>query len=169
MCVWQELNQRAQGEVTIREAIRELELWGAGAVFSLTEYEDSHKQSITLIKDWKELVNQVKWNLFWFWSEPISVAHVRICSLLITPYWSCTWILCEVFGHPSSLFVTLLPEMSRIDTRSQYRMQRFLICRSDILIFGFHQNRVLQVCFCSKTLLLMAKFYVLWQFRHFKL
>jgi dynein heavy chain 2 len=59
MAVQQELNQRAQGEVTIREAIRELELWGAGAVFSLTDYEDSKKHNITLIKDWKELVNQV--------------------------------------------------------------------------------------------------------------
>lgn len=55
----QELNQRAQGEVTIREAIRELDLWGAGAVFTLTDYEDSNKNSIMLIKDWKDLVNQV--------------------------------------------------------------------------------------------------------------
>ncbi|XP_012944204.1 cytoplasmic dynein 2 heavy chain 1 [Aplysia californica] len=54
-----ELNQRAQGEVTIREAIRELELWGAGAVFALTEYEDSGKNKMNLIKDWKDLVNQV--------------------------------------------------------------------------------------------------------------
>ncbi|CAH1776602.1 unnamed protein product [Owenia fusiformis] len=54
-----ELNQRAQGEVTIREAIRELELWGAAAVFALTEYEDSKKSSLRLIKDWKDLVNQV--------------------------------------------------------------------------------------------------------------
>ncbi|ESO93665.1 hypothetical protein LOTGIDRAFT_209197 [Lottia gigantea] len=54
-----ELNQRAQGEVTIREAIRELELWGADATFSLTEYEDSNKNNIMLIKDWKDLVNQV--------------------------------------------------------------------------------------------------------------
>ncbi|XP_025088458.1 cytoplasmic dynein 2 heavy chain 1-like isoform X3 [Pomacea canaliculata] len=54
-----ELNQRAQGEVTIREAIRELELWGAGAMFSLTEYEDSHKKKLNIIKDWKDLVNQV--------------------------------------------------------------------------------------------------------------
>ncbi|XP_076467409.1 LOW QUALITY PROTEIN: cytoplasmic dynein 2 heavy chain 1-like [Babylonia areolata] len=54
-----ELNQRAQGEVTIREAIRELELWGAGAAFTITDYEDSHKNNITIIKDWKELVNQV--------------------------------------------------------------------------------------------------------------
>ncbi|OWF37256.1 Cytoplasmic dynein 2 heavy chain 1 [Mizuhopecten yessoensis] len=54
-----ELNQRAQGEVTIREAIRELDLWGAGAIFTLTEYEDSNKNSMMLIKDWKDLVNQV--------------------------------------------------------------------------------------------------------------
>ena len=55
----QELNQRAQGEVTIREALRELDLWGAGAVFALTEYEDSGKHTLMLIKDWKDLVNQV--------------------------------------------------------------------------------------------------------------
>ncbi|XP_053400577.1 cytoplasmic dynein 2 heavy chain 1-like [Mercenaria mercenaria] len=54
-----ELNQRAQGEVTIREAIRELDLWGAAAQFTLTEYEDSNKNVIHLIKDWKDLVNQV--------------------------------------------------------------------------------------------------------------
>ena len=55
----QELNSRAQGEVSIREALRELELWGAGAVFSLTSYVDSHNKELSIIKDWKELVNQV--------------------------------------------------------------------------------------------------------------
>ncbi|CAG5115632.1 unnamed protein product, partial [Candidula unifasciata] len=54
-----ELNHRAQGEVTIREAIRELDLWGAGAVFALTEYEDSKKTKMNIIKDWKDLVSQV--------------------------------------------------------------------------------------------------------------
>ena len=54
-----ELNQRAQGEVTIREAIRELELWGASAVFQLTDYEDSHRAKVCLIKDWKDIVNGV--------------------------------------------------------------------------------------------------------------
>lgn len=57
---WQELNSRAQGEVSIREALRELELWGAGAVFSLTSYVDSHNKELSIIKDWKDLVNQVK-------------------------------------------------------------------------------------------------------------
>jgi len=50
---------RAQGEVIIRDALRELDMWGAGAVFQLTEYEDSHKTKVMLIKEWKELVTQV--------------------------------------------------------------------------------------------------------------
>ncbi|NXK72907.1 DYHC2 protein, partial [Amazona guildingii] len=54
-----DLNCRAQGEVTIREALRELELWGAGAVFTVTDYEDSQGKTIRLIKDWKDIVNQV--------------------------------------------------------------------------------------------------------------
>ena len=58
----QELNSRAQGEVSIREALRELELWGAGAVFSLTSYVDSHNKELSIIKDWKDLVNQVQKN-----------------------------------------------------------------------------------------------------------
>ena len=45
--------------MTIREALRELDLWGAGAVFACTEYEDSSKRKLKLIKEWKELVNQV--------------------------------------------------------------------------------------------------------------
>lgn len=43
----------------IRDALRELDMWGAGAVFQLTEYEDSHKVKLMIIKDWKELVAQV--------------------------------------------------------------------------------------------------------------
>ena len=54
-----ELFSRAQGEVSIREALRELELWGAGASFSLTGYSDSAEKQLAIIKDWKELVNQV--------------------------------------------------------------------------------------------------------------
>lgn len=50
---------RAQGEVIIRDALRELDMWGAGSVFQLTEYEDSHKAKVMLIKEWKELVTQV--------------------------------------------------------------------------------------------------------------
>jgi len=59
LALLQELNLRAQGEVIIRDALRELDMWGAGAVFQLTEYEDSHKAKVMLIKEWKELVTQV--------------------------------------------------------------------------------------------------------------
>lgn len=54
-----ELNQKALGEVTIREAIRDLELWGAGAVFQLVEYVDSQNSAINLIKEWKDIISQV--------------------------------------------------------------------------------------------------------------
>ncbi|XP_075905861.1 cytoplasmic dynein 2 heavy chain 1 [Nelusetta ayraudi] len=54
-----DLNGRAQAEVTIREALRELDLWGAAATFNLTEYTDSSRRTLTLIKDWKDVVNQV--------------------------------------------------------------------------------------------------------------
>ena len=67
------------------------------------------------------------------------------------------------------LFVTLPPKMSRTDTRSQYRMWRYLICKSKILIFSFHQNWVLHTFFCLKTLLLMVKCDVLRQFQAFSI
>ena len=45
--------------MSIREALRELELWGAGASFSLTGYSDSANKELMIIKVWKDLVNQV--------------------------------------------------------------------------------------------------------------
>ena len=55
---------RAQGEVSIREALRELEMWGASCTFSLTPYSDSASKEMNIIRDWKELVNQVRENKF---------------------------------------------------------------------------------------------------------
>ena len=54
------LSSRAQGEVSIREALRELEMWGAGCSFSLSPYTDSAGKEMSVIRDWKELVNQVR-------------------------------------------------------------------------------------------------------------
>jgi dynein heavy chain 2 len=54
-----ELNLRAQSEHSIREALRELELWSAGAQFALTEYQDSKQVKVAIIKDWKDLFSQV--------------------------------------------------------------------------------------------------------------
>ncbi|CAL1265870.1 unnamed protein product [Larinioides sclopetarius] len=53
------LNDRAQGEVTIREALNELDLWGAKARFSLTEHVDSSGNTLVLIKEWRDLLNKV--------------------------------------------------------------------------------------------------------------
>ena len=45
------LTARAQGEVTIREAVQELKLWGESARFSLLDYD----KSVVIIREWKEL------------------------------------------------------------------------------------------------------------------
>jgi len=68
---------RAQGEVIIRDALRELEMWGAGAVFQLTEYEDSHKAKVMLIKEWKELVTQVG-----IVSLQAVIFNTKICTII---------------------------------------------------------------------------------------
>ena len=36
-----------------------MELWGAGAVFTLTKYSDTNGSEVMLIKDWRDLFNQV--------------------------------------------------------------------------------------------------------------
>jgi dynein heavy chain 2 len=54
-----ELNSRAQSEHSIREALRELEIWSAAAQFSLTEFQDSKSVKVPIIKDWKDLFSQV--------------------------------------------------------------------------------------------------------------
>lgn len=54
------LNARAQGEVAIREALVELDMWAASTDFSLTEYQHTNGTTIKLIREWKEAINSVK-------------------------------------------------------------------------------------------------------------
>ncbi|KAL6598153.1 dynein heavy chain and region D6 of dynein motor-domain-containing protein [Neocallimastix sp. 'constans'] len=66
-----ELSNRANGEVSIREALQELESWGVSAEFSLSPYEieidnnefgesnETIKKTVMLIKDWKETLTQI--------------------------------------------------------------------------------------------------------------
>jgi len=56
-----ELSDKAQGEVTIREAIRELRVWCDSAEFQLTDYE-ANGRTTPLIKEWKEVMTQVSDN-----------------------------------------------------------------------------------------------------------
>jgi dynein heavy chain 2 len=50
-----DLADKAQGEVTIREAINELRTWCDLTEFVLTEYESNGRQT-PLIKEWKEVI-----------------------------------------------------------------------------------------------------------------
>jgi dynein heavy chain 2 len=53
-----ELVDRAQGEVTIREAINELRVWCDSTEFSLTEYA-SNGRTTPLVAEWKDIVTAV--------------------------------------------------------------------------------------------------------------
>ena len=57
-----DLGARAQGEISIREAIQELRAWCDQTEFALTEYIGGNNRTVPLIKDWKELMNQVSDN-----------------------------------------------------------------------------------------------------------
>ena len=54
-----ELNARASAEHSIREALRELELWGAASQFVLTKFQDSKSEEAPIIKDWKDIFSAV--------------------------------------------------------------------------------------------------------------
>ncbi|KAJ3140439.1 Cytoplasmic dynein 2 heavy chain 1 [Physocladia obscura] len=54
-----DLNGRANGEIAIREALQELDMWGAGAVFTLSDYQDAKGNLLKVVKDWKETMAQV--------------------------------------------------------------------------------------------------------------
>jgi dynein heavy chain 2 len=56
-----ELQARAQGEVTIREAIQELRVWCEDTLFTLTEHV-SGDRTTPLVKEWKELLTQLSDN-----------------------------------------------------------------------------------------------------------
>ena len=55
----QELNNRAAGEVVIREALSELDVWEIEAKFVFTEHQATNGDKIPLIKEWKDVLNKV--------------------------------------------------------------------------------------------------------------
>lgn len=56
-----ELQARATGEVTLREAIFELRTWCDTSEFELSEYTNNNRTT-PLIKEWKELMTKVSDN-----------------------------------------------------------------------------------------------------------
>ena len=53
-----DLSDKAQGEVTIREAINELRVWCDSTEFTLSDYA-SNGRTTPLIKEWKEVMSAV--------------------------------------------------------------------------------------------------------------
>ena len=53
------LNSRAQGEILIREALQELDVWGSVTRFSTTIYTTGQGFTLPIIKEWKELLTQL--------------------------------------------------------------------------------------------------------------
>uniref|UniRef100_A0A914HVR0 Cytoplasmic dynein 2 heavy chain 1 n=1 Tax=Globodera rostochiensis TaxID=31243 RepID=A0A914HVR0_GLORO len=70
-----EMNARAHGEVSIREAIQELEMWAAQAEFALADYRHSDGTTLKVVKEWKTVLNQVRDN------------HALLQSLRSSPYY----------------------------------------------------------------------------------
>ena len=53
-----DLSDKAQGEVTIREAVNELRVWCESTEFTTTDYASNGRQT-PLIKEWKEIITAV--------------------------------------------------------------------------------------------------------------
>ena len=70
-----------------------MELWGAGAVFSLTKYSDTNGSEVMLIKDWRDLFNQVSIVAFIFIKNFRHKKYYilfcgKLLTILIAPYLS---------------------------------------------------------------------------------
>ncbi|XP_063840903.1 LOW QUALITY PROTEIN: cytoplasmic dynein 2 heavy chain 1-like [Scylla paramamosain] len=54
-----EMNSKAAGEIVIRQALGELDMWEVDARFTLTPHINSAGNQIMLIKEWKDVINKV--------------------------------------------------------------------------------------------------------------
>ena len=50
---------RAIGEITVRQALNELDAWEVEAKFDLAEHLDAQKRTVYVIQDFKTLLNKV--------------------------------------------------------------------------------------------------------------
>lgn len=53
------MNAKAAGEIVIRQALGELDVWEVDARFTLVPHVDSAGLQIMLIKEWKDIINKV--------------------------------------------------------------------------------------------------------------
>ena len=90
----QELNNRASGEVVIREALSELDVWEVEAKFSFAEHQATNGDKIPLIKDWKDVLNKVGDN------------QVLLQSIKGSPYYN-------AFGDRAAVWERKLTDLGR--------------------------------------------------------
>ena len=75
-----ELNNRASGEVVVRQALAELDMWEVEARFSLTPHTDSRGEPVSLIKEWKEILNKVRRDIY-------IKNYLYVFNLVINKHW----------------------------------------------------------------------------------
>ena len=69
------LNERATGEIVIRDTLQQLDVWSSSAVYSWKEHFDSRGQKIDIIQGWKDILTQ------------LSDFRLTIQTLRDTPYY----------------------------------------------------------------------------------
>lgn len=55
-----EMNSKAAGEIVIRQALGELDVWEVDARFTLTPHINSAGNQVMLIKEWKDVINKAR-------------------------------------------------------------------------------------------------------------
>ena len=98
------LTARAQGEVTIREAVEELKAWGENAKFALLEYD----KSVVLIKDWKDLFTT------------LSDQQALASSLKESPYYAMFEDTARQIEHKLTILDTTLHTLQTIQRKWVY-------------------------------------------------
>lgn len=102
------LAARAQGEVTIREAVQELQVWAEEASFTLTTHTTADNRATHLIKGWKDLFTVV------------SDQQSLVASLKESPYFAPFKAVSEVFEVKLSVVDECLHSMNQIQRKWVY-------------------------------------------------
>lgn len=77
--VLKEMNAKAAGEVVIRQALGELDVWEVDARLTLIPHLDSRNNEIMLIKEWKDVINKVRFIGSYSDSDHFKMMVILVC------------------------------------------------------------------------------------------
>lgn len=77
--VLKEMNAKAAGEVVIRQALGELDVWEVDARLTLIPHLDSRNNEIMLIKEWKDIINKVRFIGSYSDSDHFKMMVILVC------------------------------------------------------------------------------------------